>query len=121
MPMWDTDKGDLTIYDGDKLLRLEVKGSLDLISNSANSFGPTENWDSIYFLDGVQTSQKIYTIYEIKLSNKSHIWQNIKVNKTQTYLDQCNQGRRPRIRWKELREQLGTHIKRIFSGHILAL
>ena len=121
IPTWDTDKGDLTIYAKNKLLRIEVKGSLNLISNSNNSFGPTEEWDNIYFVDGVQTSQKIYTLYEIKLPNKSELWKNIRMNKTQTYFDQCKQGKRPRITWKSLKNQLGAHIKCVFSGHILAL
>ena len=67
-----------------------MKGSLNLISNSNNSFGPTEEWDNIYFVDGVQTSQKIYTLYEIKLSNKTELWKNIRMNKTQTYFDNLN-------------------------------
>jgi hypothetical protein len=121
MPTWDTDKGDLEINNGMMRRRhLEVKGSCDL-SNGPPSFGHTEPWDTIYFVDGIKTHEKIYTVYEIKLSNTSEKWKNIKVNKNQTFQDQCNQKRRPRIVFKSLQEQVGTDCRVIFDGHISKL
>jgi len=120
MPNWDTDKGDLLIDKTTNIKRCEVKGSIDL-SNGPPTFGPTEEWDYIYFVDGVDNHIKKYKVYEIKLSNKSETWKNIKVNKTETYFDQCIQKRRPRITFKELKKQLGDKCKLIFDGHVSEL
>jgi hypothetical protein len=117
MPNWDTDKGDLILKTKTRIIRMEVKGSINLF-NGPPTFGPTEEWDIIYFVDGVNTMEKKYKVYEIKLSNNSHKWKNIKVNKTQTYYDQCLQKRRPRIVFRELQSQLGNDCKLIFDGNI---
>lgn len=116
MPTWDTNIGDLILNN----LRIEVKGSLNLF-NGPPTFGPTEYWDRIYFVDGLETNLKKYTIYEIKLSNLSEKWKNIKVNKTQTFFDQCCQKRRPRLSFSEIKKQLGDDCKLFFSGSILDL
>jgi hypothetical protein len=121
MPTWDTDKGDLCIHNEIcKFTRIEVKGSIDL-SNGPPTFGPTEEWDFIYFVDGVNTHKKVYKVYEIRLSNQSEKWKNIKVNKTQTYHDQCQEKRRPRLTFKELKSQLGNDCKLVFEGHLSQL
>ena len=120
MPNWDTGKGDLLIDKLHTFKRCEVKGSINL-SNGPPTFGPAEEWDYIYFVDGVNNDKKIYRVYEFKLSNKCEMWQNIKVNKTETYHDQCLQKRRPRITFKELKLQIGNHCNLIFDGHISEL
>lgn len=112
-PSWDTEKGDLCLYG----MKLEVKGSVDLINGGPCSFGPKEEWVRIYFVDALNCAIKKFKIYEIKLSNQSEIWKNIKVNKNQTYEDQCLQGRRPRITFKELIKQIpDNYINIIFDG-----
>jgi hypothetical protein len=117
-PSWDTKKGDLCLYG----LQLEVKGSVDLMNGGPSSFGPNEEWSRIYFVDAVNCSIKKFKIYEIKLSNTSEIWSNIKVSKTQTYKDQCLQGRRPRITFKELIQQIPeSYISILFDGYITDL
>ena len=74
-PTWDTDKGDLQLkIHNTCLLQLEVKG---FMSNGPVSFGPSENWDYIYFVDARNFYNDFYNIYEIKLSNTSTIWKNI--------------------------------------------
>lgn len=113
MPTWDTDKGDLI----NRRIRCEVKGSIDL-SNGPSSFGPTEEWDYIYFVDGIENHNKRYRVYEVKLSNKSEKWRNIKVNKTQTYMEQCLEKRRPRIVFKKIKSQIEKHIAIIFDGYL---
>jgi hypothetical protein len=118
MPTWDTDKGDLSMKLPSK--KIEVKGSLNF-ANGPATFGPTENWDIIYFVDCVKFMDNIYTIYEIKLSNISEVWKNIKVSKKQTFHDQCKQQRRPHIKFKKLKHQLGNYCKLIFDGHISVL
>lgn len=60
-----------------------------------------------------------FKVYEIKLSNENNLWKNIKVNATQTYADQCSQGRRPRITFTELVKQIpAKYINIIFYDHI---
>ena len=118
MPSWDTDKGDLVLsLNNFHTIRMEVKGSINL-SNGPPTFGPTENWDYIYFVDGVDTFNKNYKVYEIQLSNTNELWKNLTVNKTQTFQDQCREKRRPRIIFRELQNQLKTHCKLIFDGNI---
>ena len=114
-PSWDTKKGDLYL-DGKQL---EVKGSCDLLNGGPSSFGPTEKWDSIYFVDAIDRKYKKFKVYEIKLSNNNEIWKNIKVNKNNTYEEQCLQGRRPRITFKNLIKQIpNKYINIIFHGYI---
>lgn len=120
MPNWDSDKGDLVFKTPSKTIRFEVKGSINL-SNGPPTFGPTEEWDHIYFVDGINTLDKRYKVYEIKLSNKSSTWRNMKVNKKQTYYEQCLEKRRPRITFCEIKSQIGKHCKLIFDGHISEL
>ena len=114
-PTWYTKKGDLCLNG----MQLEVKGSTDLMNGGPSSFGPKEEWRRIYFVDSLNCSIKKFIIYEIKLSNTSEIWKNIKINKTQTYENQCSQGRRPRITFKELIQQIPKYyINIIFNGYI---
>jgi len=116
MPNWDTDKGDLCI---DKF-RLKVKGSINL-SNGPPTFGPTENWDQIYFLDGLNNHEKRYKIYEIRLSNDSDKWKNLKVSQKNTYFQVCQEKKRPRLLFKEIQAQLGDDCELMFDGHISEL
>lgn len=118
MPNWDIKPGDLLCIDQN--IRLEVKGFIDL-SNGPPTFGPTENWDQIYFLDGLNNHEKKYKIYEIRLSNQSDKWKNLKISKTQTYLQQCQTGKRPRLSFKDIQAQLGDDCELMFDGHISEL
>ena len=122
MPTWDTKVGDLCINnDYCKPLKIEVKGSINLF-NGPPTFGPKESWDIIYFVDGKDTFKKKYKIYEIKLSNISETWRNMKVNKNQTYQDQCLQNRRPRSTFKNILDQIGcNNYSLVFDGHITEL
>ena len=114
MPSWDTHNGDLTILNK----KIEVKG---FMSSGPSSFGPNENWDFIYFIDATNFVDCIFIVYEIKLSNKSKGWMSIKMNKNQTYNDQCNQGRRPHITFNLIEKQLKQYCKKIFNGKLLDL
>lgn len=115
MPCWDTNVGDLIINKNNILKKIEVKG---FMSTGPTSFGPTENWDWIYFVDAINILTKKIIIYEIKLSNKNIIWQNIKINKNQTYYDQCVQKRRPRLSFQQIKNQLIEYCTIIFTGNI---
>ena len=120
MPTWDTDTGDLflPIY----LKKMECKGSIDL-NNGPPTFGPKENWDYIYFVDGAETLDLRYKVYEIRVKNSSNKWKNMIVNKdkNETYYDQCLQGRRPRLRFDEIHKNMGEDCKLIFDDHISEL
>ena len=117
MPSWDTSTGDLCIDNKlCKTVKIEVKGSIDL-ENGLPTFGPSESWDYIYFVDGIENHIKKYKLYEIKLPNTSEKWKNLKVNKTQTYFEQCQQKRRPRLKFSEIQLQLGNDCKLIFDDY----
>ncbi len=72
LPTWNSVKGDLEL--GEK--QIEVKG---FMSDGPSSFGPTENWDIILFVDCKDYELKNFKIYEINLSNTSEDWRNIKM------------------------------------------
>lgn len=111
MGCWDTDRGDLVVLSK----KIEIKG---FMSDGPSSFGPTENWDWIYFVDAKKTLNKRYKIYEFKMSNSNSLWYNLKMNKNETYLDQCNQKRRPRTTFHEIQKQLNGYFQLIFDGHL---
>ena len=113
-PTWDTKIGDLQLCN----IKIEVKG---FMSNGPSSFGPTEKWRILYFVDCKDHMKMSFKIYEIFLSNDSEIWKNIKINKTQTYECQCKEKRRPRICFKDIKTQIPSHCKLIFSGNIKEL
>jgi len=114
MPTWDTKSGDLEYMN----TTIEVKA---FSSKGPTSFGPTEKWNMIYFLDATRFNESIFKVYECKLHNTSCKWQQLKINKKQTYGDQCVQGRRPRIVFSNLYKQLGTDCKLIFNDNLNSL
>lgn len=119
LPRWDTDKGDLVIQLGTFFKRLEIKG---FIRSGPSSFGPTEAWDILYFVDGQDIVHKRFKVYEIKLKNTSTIFRNMKMSKKETFGEIANSGRRPRGDFiKVIQPQLAQHCKLIFNGHISEL
>jgi len=112
MPNWGfTKSGDLTFLSK----RIEVKaGQL-----GPTSFGPKESWDYLYFINCKRHLEFIFEIYFINLKNTDSLFRNLKVNKTTTYHDQCLQGKRPRINFSELRNQLGPkYCQLVFNNHL---
>ena len=86
-------------------------------SNGPISFGPTEKWHKIIFFDARNWSDNLFKIYIVDLSNDNNIWQNIKINKKETFHEQCIQKRRPRISWDPLLKQIPTNNNTlIFNG-----
>lgn len=77
MPTWDTEKGDLSVKMKNQCLQIEVKA---FMSNGPTSFGPKEPWDWIYFVDARDVLSKRFKVYEIKLSNTSKKWRDIKIS-----------------------------------------
>jgi DNA (cytosine-5)-methyltransferase 1 len=86
------------------------------------SFGPKEKWDIIIFVNAINHPE--IEVLICNFSNESKEWNNIKVNKLETYSDQCKQKRRPRIGFKELEKQikivsvLKSNILQIFQNNI---
>lgn len=109
-PTWQC-QGDLMDPTGK---RQEVKG---FSSDGPISFGPTEKWDSIYFVDC--RTQNQFIVYECLLSNSDSDWRKIKLSECHTYDDQCSTGRRPRHGFDGIKKQLralGHPLKLIFRG-----
>ncbi len=61
-------------------------------SNDLTSFGPRSRWDRLYFLDFSRLDGS-FDAYEIPTNEL----QNYRINANQTFRDQQNQGRRPRL------------------------
>lgn len=119
MPCWDTDKGDIVLNKMSIIKQIEVKG---FMSDGPSSFGPTEMWDMLYFVDAKDTMNCNFKVYEIKLSNKNNIFRNIKLSKKETYGEIADSKRRPRGCFETIfKPQLGEHCKLIFDGHISEL
>lgn len=85
-------------------------------SDGPISFTPSSNWNVIYFLDARNWLNNKFILYKVDLTHNSNIWNYIKVNKKQTFRDQANQGRRPRVTWKLLHPQIINHCNKIFEG-----
>ena len=119
LPNWQC-TGDLQIiYNNEVYKKIEIKG---FSSIGPISFGATETWDWIYIVDCTDYENKNFIVYELKLSNNHEIWQNIKLNKTQTYRDQCViKKQRPRLDFKSLYNQLKEHFTIIFKDNVLNL
>jgi hypothetical protein len=90
-------------------------------SNGPISFGPKESWDIIYFLDAREWTLDRFTMWRIQLKNDSDEWKKIQMNKMQTYDDQCKQGRRPRLHWDALYQQMKPHAEQVFYGSFMEL
>lgn len=115
MGTWDTNKGDLLLLNK----RLEVKG---FSSDGPSSFGPSEKWDMLYFVDSKRHIEKYFVVYEISLSNDDPRWKMIKVNKNQTFYQQCLEKRRPRIIFKDIQSQIPPqYLRKIFEGQFCDL
>lgn len=121
MPCWDTDKGDIVINKKHIFKQIEVKG---FTSTGPSSFGPKEIWDWIYFVDGMEIRNKIFKVFEIKLSNTSETFRNIKINKKESYGEIADNNQRGKLRgsfYNIFKPQLGDHCKLIFHGNISKL
>jgi hypothetical protein len=88
-----------------KTLRIEVKCFASL---GPISFGHSEAWDVIVFINAIRPTKLKIIVY--KISNTDEVWKNIMVNKNETFHKQCISKRRPRIKFKNLEEQLPKPI-----------
>lgn len=107
---WDCKNGDL---ESKKEGKQECKC---FTSDGPPSFTPSSDWDVIYFLDARNWLNDIFILYRVQLKRTSSEWKNIKVSKTQTFEDQANQGRRPRITWELLQPQISSYCSKVYEG-----
>lgn len=110
---WDIQNGDLTRELDGNVHKIEVKCTS---SDGPLSFGPTQHWDELFFVDASRFEKCSFTIYKVNC-NKEY-FHGLKVNSEQTIGEQSDQMRRPRISFVKLRRQLGTMCKCVFRGHI---
>jgi hypothetical protein len=110
--IWKPKTGDLADSQGRKL---EVKC---FSSEGPSSFGPTTQWHRLYFLDATRATDLHFKCYEINL-NRNEFASIVKINETQTYQMQCDQGMRPHLTFAKLAPQLGDEqLKLIFDGEL---
>ena len=107
---WECKKGDLNSK------KEGIQECKCFTSNGPSSFSPTSDWDVIYFLDARNWLNDNFILYKIELKKTSDEWKNIKVNKKETFEDQCKQKRRPRINWDSLYPQIKEHCVKVFDG-----
>jgi ribonucleotide reductase alpha subunit len=110
LPTWNIKPGDLClVFDNKIYKRIEVKG---FTSDGPSSFGPKEEWDWIYFVDLKNFKQKHVKIYEIKLSNKSERWRNLKFGRS-TYGEIADANKRGNLRcaFNLIKKQLGNDCR----------
>ena len=83
-----------------------------------SSFGASERWNKLYFLDATKYKEKIFTCYVVECNRHSYDWKNMKINNNQTYEDQANEGKRPRITFENITSELSQNenVKQIFTG-----
>jgi hypothetical protein len=112
---WDKHPGDLTDSNG---LKYEIKCFTN--PDGPLSFGPREKWDKLIIIDGSEYRDNKFSIFEYSFPNTAEIFQNLKVSKSESFLDQINQQKRPRITFGNLmaQESFGKNIIKIFEGKI---
>ena len=110
---WDVDNGDLTRELNGKVYKIEVKCTS---SDGPLSFGPTQFWDELFFVDASRFWKGHFSIYKVHC-NKTD-FDKLKVNSAQTIAQQSGQMRRPRISFPKLKRQLGPLCKCVFVGKI---
>ena len=103
--------------DGDLYSHIEKKQECKCFTSTGPiSFTPSSGWNVIYFLDATQWLDNKFKLYRLPLTYDSQIWQNIKINQKQTFSEQANAGRRPRIRWSALYPQISQYVEEMWTG-----
>ena len=102
---------------GDLLSSIEGKQECKCFTSKGPiSFTPSSNWDCIYFLDATNWLNNTFILYKYSYQRISDEWKNIKINKNQTFEQQSNQSRRPRICWNNLYPQIKNNCNIVFNG-----
>jgi hypothetical protein len=88
-----------------------------LTSDGPSSFGPDKKFSVIYFLDMRNWINDIFILWRVNLTSESSEWKGIKMNKTQTFEEQCLQGKRPHISWDNIYPQISDHCFKVYEGN----
>lgn len=86
-------------------------------SDGPSSFGPKKKFGVIYFLDMRLWLNDTFILWKLNLSNESPEWKHIKMNKTQTHEEQCEEGRRPHISWDNIHSQMPDKCIKVYCGN----
>ena len=106
--------GDLNLIEN-KNYKFEVKC---FSSTGPISFGPTCSWNELIFIDLIDYKNYMVKVYRTKLTNNCRIWNDIKISKTQSFEDQKNMKRRPRINFISLYPQIKDYTTLLYEGKI---
>ena len=87
-----------------------------LTSDGPSSFGPEKKFSVIYFLDMRDWLNDKFILWKVNLTSESPAWKEIKMNKKQTFEDQCKEGRRPHISWDNIYPQISEHCVKVYDG-----
>jgi hypothetical protein len=123
-PNWNSQKGDLTLTEGDKLTRIEVKGETRS-SGGPVSFGKTETWDFMMFvrIQGADAEKGIPDCMEVLRINLSNVdMGGLKISETENYGDACahTKGQRPRAPMDTLLKDPSFEgkVEKLWSGSV---
>ncbi len=86
-------------------------------SDGPCQFGPDKKFGVLYFLDLRQWINDHIVLWRVNLTHDSPEFRNIKMNKTQTLSEQCDEGRRPHIAWEKMYPQIQEHCVKIYDGN----
>ena len=86
-------------------------------SDGPSSFGPKKKFGVIYFLDMRQWLTDKFILWKVNLTSESPEWKGIKMNKTQTHEEQCEEGRRPHISWNNIHSQIPDKCIKVYEGN----
>lgn len=109
------EKSDLCVFKGETKTFIEIKCST---SDAPISFGPKQNWDYLYIID---LQDFLYDEVRIHCVKGNESLKTVKVNRLETFEEQCKQKRRPRISLEKLIDALGKSANLIYDGSILDL
>lgn len=91
-------------------------------SKGPTSFGPSEKWDIIYFIDARKAwKYDEIIIYRMNCKNSDKIFQDLILNKKkkETFKIQCEKGRRPRFLFEFYRNTIfKEYLHVIYNGSI---
>jgi len=105
--------GDLYSDNYDHEYPIEIKA---FTSDGPSSFGPKKKFGVIYFLDMRGWLNDVFILWKVNVSSNSTEWKQIKMNKTQTNSDQCDEGRRPHISWDKIYSQIEEKCVKVYEG-----
>jgi len=109
------EKGDLLEISNNIKSKIQVKC---FSSTGPISFGPNTKYSKMYILDSINFKEEKYKIYEILLSSNDESINNMSVNLTETFGEQSDEKRRPRILFDKIQKLLGSKCKLVFDGKL---